>query len=48
MSDENAEQAEDNYDGFAVATLFGRTYLEKCFYPLSRPTHLVRIPQKPV
>lgn len=29
MSGENAEQAEDNYDGFAVATLFGRTYLEK-------------------
>lgn len=29
MSDENAEQMEDNYDDFAVSTLFGRTFLEK-------------------
>ena len=29
MSNENAEQTEDNYEGFAAGTLFGRTFLEK-------------------
>ncbi|MGR3610130.1 MAG: hypothetical protein ACU0BN_14960 [Sulfitobacter sp.] len=29
MSDENAEQKEGDFDGFAVGTLFGRTFLEK-------------------
>lgn len=29
MSNENAEQTEDNYDSFAGSTLFGRTFLEK-------------------
>lgn len=29
MSDDDAKQAEDDYDGFSVGTLFGRTFLEK-------------------
>ena len=29
MSDESTEQTEDNYEDYAIGTLFGRTYLEK-------------------
>lgn len=49
MSDENAKEAEDNYDGFAVGTLFGRTFLEKLLlaiidaHPLGQDTPETRL-----
>jgi len=49
MSDESTEQTEDNYEDFAVGTLFGRTYLEKLLlsiieaYPFGQDTPETRL-----
>lgn len=49
MSNKNAQETEDEYDGFAVGTLFGRTFLEKLLlsiidvHPLGQDTPETRL-----